>query len=509
MHCVLAVETEVAVLIKKELQRLNPDWEFEICDHSSQLDVFSRKNPDVLVLSRFLPGEKPAELLKHIQALFPGSHIVLLVDELDEQSKGYIRVSKRYGLNNYVTGELPGDMPYTLPVSLTQTRENDEEILVEQDSQQDEEEDILVGQNLQQDAERKTMESDILEWEHGDINDSNQTTTQEVKNYPAESETVSDYQWKGDQPPAIRDTANNRRGARRFESMPVKKRRRNGVLALTTSNKGGAGKTTSAITLAVALSRSGIPVVLVDFDFEAPDVATFFDIEDVPGIESLAGRSKNTYYLDELLIKAKKEENLYILPGVMDKSLPYFHPDEVAEIVELLLNDFPVVVGDTPPAFWSKDWMPELLERADIVFSIVDQSKFSFKDTKQYAPKLIECNVELQNIKIVLNKFSPKLHNARTVENHFCAGFKGRVSPKDMPRVVATIPEDWDMYNKYVYKGQVAGLDDEYSQWHRLAEEVAARTGANMLKPGNEKKKSNNKSGNQGIFKKFQKWFKK
>lgn len=479
MHCVVAVETDIAEIIIEELQKMNPfkEWDFEICEHAWQLDQYARKRPDVLVLSRFLPGVEPADkLLKELPVMFSGSHVVLLVGEVDEKCKGFLRVAQKYGLENYVTGDLPGDRPYTLPVALTSSRDGDSIELIEDPEE----------------VQQKTPPDDTPDYTQKSFKPDVDHPTQ------VKQENTGGHKHRTlDEAPAAERHLNPRPGKYRFQTnrdtliKPPRLRnrqKRSGILALTTSNKGGSGKTTAAITLAVALSRSGIPTVLADFDFEAPDVATFFDIKDVPGIESLAGRSKNPYYLEELLVKANKEENLFVLPGVMDKSLPYFNDGEVLEIVELLLNEYPVVIGDTPPAFWSKEWMPELLGRADIVFSIVDQSKFSITETKQYAPKLIEYDVELQNIKIVLNKFSPKLHNARTVEKYFCAGFKGRVSPKEMPRVVATIPEDWDMYNKYVYKGQVVGLDDDYSQWYRLAEEVAEKAGFIINKPKKNKK---------------------
>ena len=46
-----------------------------------------------------------------------------------------------------------------------------------------------------------------------------------------------------------------------------------------------------------------------------------------------------------------------------------------------------------------------------------------------------------------------------------------------LPKVVATIPADWDKHNLLGYKGKAAGLDDHRSQWHRLAEEVARLAG--------------------------------
>ncbi|MBC7092491.1 hypothetical protein H5T53_00525 [Candidatus Bipolaricaulota bacterium] len=57
----------------------------------------------------------------------------------------------------------------------------------------------------------------------------------------------------------------------------------------------------------------------------------------------------------------------------------------------------------------------------------------------------------------------------------FCAGFKKEV--RTLPRVVAVIPEDWEAYVKSGYRGEVAGLGDVHSQWHRLAESIAGMAG--------------------------------
>ena len=71
--------------------------------------------------------------------------------------------------------------------------------------------------------------------------------------------------------------------------------------------------------------------------------------------------------------------------------------------------------------------------------------------------------VSPEKIRIILNKFSPKLHNASVVEKCFCAGFKKGVPAKMKPKISVTIPEDWNNHVVAGYKGQVVGLDNVYS----------------------------------------------
>lgn len=473
MYCVLAVEAEIAEIIKTNLKKIEPyaKWRFDTCEHAWKLDEYSRKNPDVLVLSRFLPGEEPIELLKHINTLFPGSHIVLLVGDVDEKCRGYLRAARSHGLNNYVVGKLPGDRPYTLLVALTQPRETGEDFNGEEIA----EETVI---NVKQRPDKAMMgkeESEIAQYNYpGNTEREGIFTPEDRLTYTTGTESKPMLENKR----ITFISKNKKERKRRFN--------RGGVFTMVTSNKGGVGKTTVSVTMAVALARSGVPTVITDFDLEGPNVATFFDIKDVPGIEYLAGRSINPHYLEDLLVE--KEENLFVLPGVMNKTLPVFEQGQLLEIVEGLMETFPVVIGDTPPGFWTKEWLTELFMQADIVFSVVDQSKFSEQETRDYAPRLLLAGVEPDRIKIVLNRFNPKLHNARIIEKHFCAGFKENVPQKLLPRVAATIPEDWVAYTQKSYKGEVVGLDDIYSQWHRLAEEVARLAGYQYKKPEKKKK---------------------
>jgi MinD-like ATPase involved in chromosome partitioning or flagellar assembly len=434
MRCVIAAEPGAAEVIKENLRRRFPEWEFEAFTDAGQLFSRSGERPDAVVVSRFLPGDS-AEILRRLPAEFPTSHTVLLVGVLNEQAKAYVRLAARHGLTNVVTGKLPGDKPYTLFAALTQARQ---ELL-----------EVEEG----------------LEWEEEE----------------AEEEAAAGF------PAAGLDRG--REAGKRCDGFPV--RRQDGKLVLVAANKGGVGKTTAAIALSLALSRSGIRTCLCDFDFGGPNIAVFFDIKNKPGIEKLTGKSHVERFAKELLVKV--ENNLVILPGPMDRTLPYFEPGQLAEIVDFLAQEY-LVIGDTPPEFWTKPWLDGLFPRADLVLAVVDQSKFSEAETKDYAPKLVLMGADPSRIRIVCNRFSAKLHSVKKVEAFFNAGIKAK---KDLPRVIAAIPEAWEDFVKKGYRGEVAGLDDPSSPWQRLAGEVAKELGLPLAGTGGKEKK--------GLFSLFRK----
>ncbi|MBE3582057.1 MAG: response regulator transcription factor, partial [Thermoanaerobacteraceae bacterium] len=123
--CVIAAERESADLIKQDLIKtgLFPDWEFHTCTSAQELYGYSPNRPDVVVVSRFLPGEDTRVLLQRLPLLFPASHIVLLAGNMDEKGKAFVRAAKQAGLNNIVTGTLPGDRPYNILAALKYARE--------------------------------------------------------------------------------------------------------------------------------------------------------------------------------------------------------------------------------------------------------------------------------------------------------------------------------------------------------------------------------------------------
>jgi cellulose biosynthesis protein BcsQ/DNA-binding NarL/FixJ family response regulator len=416
MHCLIAAEAEAAPIIRENLikRELYPGWEFSLCINSSELLQMSRENMDVVLLSRFLPGEDALVLLDKIRGLFPSAHIVLLAGKESEQRRSYIKAAQKNGFDNIVTGKLPGDRPYTIFTALAS-----------------------VGNETG------------LEWEAGE-----------------EAETVN----KGTNAESHKETQIPK-SYQQSESISFRRkslRRVVGKMVVVTANKGGAGKTTSAIALSISLARAGLRTALVDLDLAGPNVATFFDIKNCTGIEAISRRGDYHRFVPELLVEA--EENLFVLPGVMDQTMPFIGPESILGTVETLAEEFDLVICDTPPGFWEKEWLFDIFPRADMVLSVVDQSKFSETETSNYVPKLIMMGVGPEKIKIVCNKFKPKLHSIKKVEAFFNSGLK---KSKVYPRVIVTIPEDWESFVKDGYHSGIPGINDALSPWKRLADEVA------------------------------------
>ncbi|MGB9849126.1 MAG: AAA family ATPase [Moorellaceae bacterium] len=255
-----------------------------------------------------------------------------------------------------------------------------------------------------------------------------------------------------------------------------------GLLVLTYANKGGVGKTTVAVGLALALADGGVRVALCDLDFGGPDLASFFNLRPERGAERLG-----SVPAAELLVKVR--ENLYVLPGPAGTEMPRLNGEQLAVAVDSLRGEFPVVIGDTPPSPWEKAYLHGVFARADLVYAVVDQSKFSVQETQKYAPVLLAMGVTPQRIRIVVNRFSPKLVGVREIERAFVSGFKKGV--KDLPKVVAVIPEGWEEQVKASYQGKVPPREE----WVALAREIAVAAGADFQ----EREEKDNEKG-RGIF---------
>jgi pilus assembly protein CpaE len=124
-----------------------------------------------------------------------------------------------------------------------------------------------------------------------------------------------------------------------------------GKVATVFSSKGGCGKTFLATNLAVALSRGGAEVALVDLDLHFGDVAimlhlfpshTLSDAAQNPGLDALSLKSFLTHHDSGIWALVAPTE-----PTAADT----INPGAIGNILKLLRTAFDYVVIDTPPAF--------------------------------------------------------------------------------------------------------------------------------------------------------------
>lgn len=235
-------------------------------------------------------------------------------------------------------------------------------------------------------------------------------------------------------------------------------------LVLTYSNKGGVGKTTAATSIALVLASSGLKTVICDFNIAAPDIATFFNLKPKYGLEDAIKD------LEPALIKVS--DNLWALPGPIGITTKRFEGDDLVRIIKELQEKFDVVIVDTPPEPWTKGYIHKIFSYADIVYAVVDQSSYSIQETRVFAPTLIAMGVQPSKIRIIVNKFNPKLSGVKEIEKAFCAGFK-KDAILSLPKVEVLIPDNWEKHVQAGYSSDILYQE----KWLKLAEEIAKMSG--------------------------------
>lgn len=118
-------------------------------------------------------------------------------------------------------------------------------------------------------------------------------------------------------------------------------------IIVTTSGKGGVGKTTTTANLGMALARLGRQVALVDADFGLRNLDLLLGLENrivYTAIEVVSGECR----LEQALVKDKREPKLVLLPAAQNRNKEAISPDQMKQLIGSLTNAHDYIIVDCP-----------------------------------------------------------------------------------------------------------------------------------------------------------------
>lgn len=120
-----------------------------------------------------------------------------------------------------------------------------------------------------------------------------------------------------------------------------------GRIVVTTSGKGGVGKTTVTANLGTALAQAGQKVALMDADFGLRNLDLLLGLENrvvYTAVDVIAGACR----LGQALVKDRRSPNLVLLPAAQARDKTAVTADQMGQLMRELAQEYDFVIVDCP-----------------------------------------------------------------------------------------------------------------------------------------------------------------
>jgi len=164
-------------------------------------------------------------------------------------------------------------------------------------------------------------------------------------------------------------------------ALPAKKERTSGVLSVIFCGKGGVGKTTVAVNLAVALAQQHKRVALIDLDLQFGDVGVVLNLTESKSMYDLF--RENSAVTQEIagnyLLRHFSGIDVLAAP-LSPQDAEDVSADQVSVLLELLREQYDYVIADTAANFLEINL--QALEQADEVLMLLTRDIATIKNTR-------------------------------------------------------------------------------------------------------------------------------